>query len=242
MRIDLVALPSGLRHHHLHDRVVVVFDVLRATTTIVTALASGAAELRVFDSLDGASRAASQHHQARLLCGEQKCLPPPGFDLGNSPGDFTAERVAGKTIFMSTTNGTRAIVPARDARHLLAAALVNASATARHLALLQIDVTLLCAGTNGEVAPEDMLGAGAVADRLRQIVGPIEFGVETVEAERLFQDSRRDLVSTLRSTQGGRNVVNAGLEPDIDFAARLDAFGIAVNVRGDPPVARRIME
>ena len=109
MKIDVVPLPQMLTDEHVRDRVVVVFDVLRATTTIAAALAAGAEAIRVFDSLDAARSAAAAFAGDKLLCGELKCLPPPGFDLGNSPGTYLRDRVAGKMIFLSTTNGTRAL-------------------------------------------------------------------------------------------------------------------------------------
>src|SRR5438067_13203060 len=126
MQIDVVPLPQLLRDEHVRDRVVVVFDVLRATTTIAVALAAGAKEIRVFDSLDAARAAASEFSEPKLLCGETKCLPPQGFDLGNSPGAYFPAVVQGKTLFLSTTNGTRALVAAREAPFLFTGALVNA--------------------------------------------------------------------------------------------------------------------
>jgi 2-phosphosulfolactate phosphatase len=240
MKIDVVRLPRELKPDHLNGRVAVVLDVLRATSTIAAALFNGASEIRISDSIEIAQAAASHFTGARVLAGERQALPPPGFDLGNSPGDFTAERIGGKTIFLSTTNGTRAIVAARGAAHVLTGALVNSASTARHLASLKLDVTLLCSGTDGEFAPEDYCGAGAVVDRLQYLTS-VESSPTTVEAHRLFRKSRDDLPAFLRTTQGGRNVIRAGLEADIDFAARLDTLDVAVNVSGDPPAARRII-
>src|SRR5262245_24755418 len=158
MQVEVVPLPSQLQPEHLRNRSVVVFDVLRATTSIIAALANGADRIVVFESLDAARHAAAQAQDSSrpvLLCGESNCLKPPGFDLGNSPGDFARDVVRAKTIYLSTTNGTRAIGAARRAAGaLFAAALVNASATAAQLARLGRDVTLLCAGTKGQVAPE----------------------------------------------------------------------------------------
>jgi len=218
----------------------VVFDVLRATTTIVSALAAGARQVRVFDSLDAARSAARCFDGPKLLCGEQRCLPPEGFDLGNSPGHFTADRVGGRTVFLSTTNGTRAIVAARGAKRLFVAGLVNAAATARALAGEARDVTLLCAGTNGRRAVEDLIGAGAVAAALERF-GIVEHSSNTTRRTiRLFHDSRSRLSEVLRNTQGGQNVRNVGLDADIDFAARIDAFDLVAQVIGDPPVVRAV--
>src|SRR6185437_15784570 len=101
------------------------------------------------------------------ICGERQAVKPPGFDLGNSPGAFVAERVAGKILMMSTTNGTRAIIAARGASAVLIGALVNARAVTGALISTGLDVTLLCSGTEGEISLEYILGAGAVIQALR---------------------------------------------------------------------------
>lgn len=162
MQIDVVILPTLLLPAHLSDRVVVVFDVLRATTTMSAALAAGVREIRAFGDLGSAQSASAAFEGDKVLCGEINAVRPPGFDLGNSPAAFTAAKHAGRTVFMSTTNGTRAIVAARAAERMFIGALVNAAVTGRAVAKLGRDVTLLCSGTAGEVSAEDILGAGAV--------------------------------------------------------------------------------
>jgi 2-phosphosulfolactate phosphatase len=226
VNLDVVLLPKHLEPRHLADRTVVIFDVLRATTTIAAALAAGVEEIRVFGSTAAAAAAAAGHAGERVLCGEENCLPPAGFDLGNSPGDFRRERHGGRVVYMSTTNGTRAILAAREARTILAGALVNASAVARAVADLGDDVTLLCAGTGGQVAMEDLIGAGAVIAALRHPKS-LRAGSDTVPiARRLFEATRGDLRAALTESLGGRNVIAAGLLADIDFAARLDALDV----------------
>jgi 2-phosphosulfolactate phosphatase len=225
MRVDVALLPRDLDPQLLASRAVVVFDVLRATTTMTAALAAGVGEIRVFPNTEAARKEAASVglYPKPLLCGEENCLAPTDFDLGNSPGDFDRS-LKDRTLFMSTTNGTRAIIAAAEAKLLLVGALVNASAVAKVLAESKLDVILLCAGTNGKVAIEDVIGAGAVLTALKRI--------ERVEGEsdaarvalRLFEVSRDDLKSALSSGAGGRNVINAGLAADIDFAASLDRF------------------
>ena len=230
MQVEVVPLPSDLRVQHLHDRVVVVLDVLRATTTMIAALSACAREIKIFDSLDAAraaarlSRATSRGGVAdqELLCGEVRCRKPDDFALGNSPADFTRDVVAGRTLFMSTTNGTRAIVAASSAPLILVGALVNANAVARALAGQQRDVTFLCAGTDGQASLEDALGAGAIIDRLSQLAD-IPFLPKCVAD---FRAAKPILAHVLRTTPGGRNIISADLESDIDFAARLDVFDV----------------
>src|SRR5687768_14667634 len=181
---------------------------------MAAALAAGVEDIRVFGSLDEAARAAAAHTGARILCGEENCLPPAGFDLGNSPGAFRRELHAGRTAYMSTTNGTRAIVAARAARTVFAGALVNASAVARAVAGTGADVTLLCAG------------AGAVMAALAKTL-PISPESDTaLIAGRLYEAAAHDLRAALTESIGGRNVIAAGLLEDIAFAARVDALNV----------------
>jgi len=164
-----------------------------------------------------------------LLAGEVAALRPPGFDLGNSPRQYNSSH-RGWRIFLATTNGTRAIMAASGAATVLTAALVNAAATAKFCRSLGADVTLLCAGTEGQFSLEDFIGTGAVLAALRQ-TGEITVGNDAaLAAEALFTARRDQLRATLASGHGGHNVVAAGLEPDIDFAARLDALDVVCRV------------
>ena len=115
MTIDVVLLPRELRPEHLAGRTVVVFDVLRATTTMTAALAVGVKEIRIFGDLDAALEAGRAFEGPHLICGERNAVKPPGFDLGNSPGVFEPEIHRNITLFMTTTNGTVAILAAKEA-------------------------------------------------------------------------------------------------------------------------------
>lgn len=239
MNVDVALLLRDLPTLAGKAVTVVVFDVLRATTTLAAALTAGVGEIRVYENTTLAREAAAGA-EGVLLCGEEQCLPPPGFDLGNSPGAFDPRIHRGRTVCMSTTNGTRAVIAAGGARRILIGAIVNASAVARALGRAGKDggdVVLLCAGTGGEVAAEDVIGAGAVLHALRPL-GPVRLVSDVARmAEDLFVAHRSDLAGALRNTQGGRNVIAAGLEADIEFAARLDALDAVGEVRqGRPPV------
>ena len=230
MTIDVALLPADLASVDLANRAVVVLDVLRASTTMTAALAAGVKEIRVFGDVESARHAAQGSGREGLLCGEVRCLPPPGFELGNSPGAFGRVH-AGRIVFMGTTNGTRAIVAAAKAKTILIGAVVNAAAVAKVLQKIRLDVTLLCAGTNGRVAIEDIVGAGAVIAEL-QSRQAIDLASDVARmATLLFEAAKDDLPAVLRASQGGRNVIAAGLEEDVDFAARLDAIALVGVVR-----------
>jgi 2-phosphosulfolactate phosphatase len=245
---------------------VVILDVLRATSTIVTALAAGAREVRLFDSLGAARTAratfatltptdprldnqeskmgAIENRKSKienqkypvLLAGEQNCLKPPDFDLGNSPREHLPEKVGNATILLATTNGTRAAVAAKSAgaQILLAGSLLNAAATARALIprLDTRDTLLLCAGTNGQPALEDILGAGAILFALLQATyrADLAFSDTAWMAYHAFAAVRTRLPAALRLGQGGINVINAGLEDDVDHCARLDALPVGAEI------------
>lgn len=248
MRIDVAFLPRDADPEILKTRAAVVFDVLRATTSMTAALVAGVEEIQIFANVASVRKSAGEIglYPKPLLCGEENCLPPEGFDLGNSPGAFDRS-LKGRTLFMSTTNGTKAIIAARTAKLLLVGALVNASAVAGAVIESGLDVTLICAGTNGEMAIEDAIGAGAVIEALRQSSGQAlaRSGQAMEESDgarmalRLFQSAKNDLKGALSCGAGGRNVLRAGLSQDIDFAASLDRFGKVVG-RVENRVVRRL--
>ncbi|MGE5612611.1 MAG: 2-phosphosulfolactate phosphatase [Bacillota bacterium] len=232
MITDVTLLPKDLPTG-IDTQAVVVLDVLRATTSMAAALAAGVKEIRIFGDVASAQQAAKAYPGEALLCGEVRCLPPPGFDLGNSPGAFGPNH-AGRAVFMSTTNGTRAIIAARNAKIMLTGAIVNAAAVAAHLHALQLNATLLCAGTNGHVAMEDLIGAGAILHALQKHQALTLASDVARLALHLFEATRHDLRAALADAQGGRNVLDAGLPDDIDFAARLDSISAVGVVRSDP--------
>ena len=254
MLIDVVTLPALARPDQLAGRAVVVFDVLRATTVISTALANGADRVWVFDQVDDARAAAAEFAGPKLLIGERHSAKPEGFDFGNSPRDLTPQAVGGRTVFMTTTNGTHAIVTAAGAddppAHLFAGCVENAAATARRLAALGVDVTLLCAGTDRLFSFEDFVGCGAVADRLAAAapggVGPggveqggVEWGdVEPLDAalaaRSAFLGCADDREGWFARTRGGHNIRRVGQARDILDCATPDRLDVACRIDRTP--------
>jgi 2-phosphosulfolactate phosphatase len=225
MNVEVVLLPEHLHDRDLSRHTVIVFDVLRATTTITAALAMGIRLVRIFDSVAAAESAADAADPRPILCGEIKSLPPPGFDFGNSPRQFSPEQ-AGRDVFLATTNGTRAPDWARGRAGFFCGARVNAPTIAAAAAKGGRDIILLCSGTAGEISIEDTIGCGAVC---RDLLARGNFSIAGDAAriaDRLFLSTREDLRAALADGQGGRNVIAAGLEPDIEFCARLGRFSI----------------
>jgi 2-phosphosulfolactate phosphatase len=231
MKIEVVLLPEHLLPGMLRGKTAVIFDVLRATTTMTAALAAGVREIRVFASVEDVLRAAPEGDPGRVRCGERRCLRPEGFELGNSPGGFDSSH-RGKIVYMATTNGTKAILAAREASVRIAGALVNLSAVAELAVKLGRDVVLLCAGTGGAIAMEDAIGAGAVASAIVARGGELSGDVARMTV-RLFRESRTDLTAALSDAEGGRNVIGACLRQDIEFAAKMDSLNVVGVVDSD---------
>lgn len=167
MRIEVVPTAEAVTAEHVRDATVLVVDVLRASTSIITALAHGAAAIVPVAHPDEAHRRAAAHAADRaLVAGERRGEMLAGFDLGNSPVAFASERVRGRTVIFTTSNGTRALLAARPAAAIGVAALVNVSAAAAWAEAAGRDVTVVCAGDRGRVSLEDTVCAGLLVERL----------------------------------------------------------------------------
>src|SRR5262249_8185995 len=146
-QIDVYLLPALVEPHELTGKTVVVIDVLRATTTIIHALASGAREVLPFLEIGEAQQKATEVGETAVLGGERGGKPIPGFDLGNSPAEYTPDKVRGKTVVFTTTNGTRAMLRCHAAQRVLVGAFVNFSAVCREVGGEQ-ELAFVCAGTD----------------------------------------------------------------------------------------------
>jgi len=216
----------------------VVIDVLRASTTIATALAHGAAGVLPVADLAEARALAAGLGRGGLLGGERGGLRIEGFDLGNSPREYIPQRVAGKTIVITTTNGTAALHACRDAREILVGAIVNRTAVAdavRRLAtdVGRNDVHLVCAGTDGVVSGEDVLAAGAILDAATctRADGHVldDAALAALACFRRVAAApalRESLVAEFRRSPGGSNLVDLGMEADLPVAAAIDSLAV----------------
>ncbi len=226
----------------------VVVDVLRATTVMVHALAAGCEAVIPCAEIDEARETAAGL-PAALLVGERQGLPIPGFDLGNSPADFTEEVCQGKTLVMTTTNGTRAILASLEAERVYIASFGNLRATSTELSVqfLKKDhkhpVHIICAGTDGHISLEDSLLAGALAAQIVNLPSDPSsncFGNDEAlmvvcqwnEVERQLE--RRTLSSLLSLGRGGRNLDGIGLAVDFDASSRVDHLPLVAMLERDP--------
>lgn len=203
-------------------RIVVVIDVLRATSTMLEALVNGARGVLPVATVEDAVRKAEEiGRDLALLCGERDAEPIRGFHLGNSPQDFTADRVSGRSLIMTTTNGTPALLAASGAERCYIGSLLNVGAVAARLAAHDADALLLCAGREGEFALEDALCAGRILRRLHA-AGPVTHGNDAARAAMRLAGPRPITPRVLLRTRAGRRLDEIGRREDIIFCAHED--------------------
>ncbi len=254
-RIEVLFTPvefSALSPGRLSGTTCVVFDVLRATSTMLEALSQGALGIRPAGSIEDALELKRLHPQS-LLAGEREGLRiraaqanGTDFDLGNSPREFTAKAVKGREVIMTTTNGTRALKACHGAREVLIASFANIGAVARHLLREgPRNLFLVCGGTLENASFEDALGAGALADRIWTHYGELSVGNpddSATMAASLFRHHRAGLVESAALSRNGRRLLS---QPDLaadvplclaldrlDLVARMEADGV---IRATPP-------
>lgn len=213
MKIDVAFTPSGVTPAG-KGRLCVVVDILRASSSMVTALENGSSG--IYPVMETVEALSLTNGTDVLACGERNGVRLPGFHLGNSPREFTKQAVSGRYLAMSTTNGTAAIRAAMAFHRIFVGCFFNAPAISSFLAESGQDVTIVCAGREGVFSIEDALCAGMIASRLSGDMS------DTASACRaMFEALQNDLERILAESQHGRFLREIGFAEDIPFCARL---------------------
>ena len=232
MKLTVNFTPLGLKPTDIAGKPVLVIDILRCSTTIVSALANGArAVVPVIGGEEALRLARELERDTVLLCGERKLEPIPGFDLGNSPLEMTAERVAGKTLVMATTNGTAAIVASEPGSPVLIGAATNFSATveaARQALDEHGEMTILCSGRERAFALEDAYAAGRYCEVLmpgahRRSGELNDAAIAALELVRRYGDKWKPAVTASAAAEA---LKAAGYRDDIVAATEADRYAI----------------
>lgn len=228
-------LPSLVEASSLQGGVAVVIDVLRATTTIAHAFHAGVTHVYPVADIPAALTLADEFKQSGetvILGGEREGIAIPGFDLGNSPLEYSWDKCQGRMLIFSTTNGTRALLHARAADRIVTAGFVNFSAVCETLLEEKRPIHFICSGTNGYITLEDTLLAGAFLSAL------IPHRPNTMnDSARLAWDAFEChglvLSEALKLSAGGMNLQSIGLGDDISLAAEVDRLMLVPEVRYD---------
>jgi 2-phosphosulfolactate phosphatase len=257
-KLTVHLLPSLFDPSCLTGGIAVVIDALRATTTVAYALKNGARSIIPCESIEKAkSQRDSDGDSAELvpgtrhgllLGGERGGKQIPGFDLGNSPSEWSHEVVADQEIAFTTTNGTQALLRCTWADRIVTGAFANLQAVVDILTAESLPVHLVCAGTEGQISTEDCLFAGAVVDRLLNVSPPnSDVGEAAFEPDdaallvlshwKMASESPDGLFQAMKAGSGGRNLMRLGFEADIRIAATLDQVDLVPEYL---PQSRRI--
>lgn len=230
MRLDVFFSPIQVKPSDTAGRLVAIVDVLRASTTVATALGNGAKTVMPLEGADDVIvRSKEFHRSAVLLAGEQGMLPIHGFDLGNSPQSFTPEVVEGKTILLTTTNGTRALLRVQGARDIVVASYVNFTAV---LALMKVaassntDIAIICAGEEGGFTLEDAACAGRYVRAIPK--RPDAFEANDAAAASVLIEKRYgdNIAKVFKESAHGKALQEAGFGDDLAAAAEVDSYPV----------------
>ena len=230
MRLDVLFGVAALSPGDVAGRVVAVIDVLRASSTIATALANGARSIVPLESSEEVILRSKQFARRDVkLAGERRMLPIPGFDLGNSPGEYTPEAIEGKTILFATTNGTPALLATQGARDVIVASYVNLKAS---LAFLRTaargggDVTILCAGRERHFALEDAACAGRYVYQITKRLQQADVNDAALAASLIDRKYGDNLMRLFSTAAHGRALAAAGFEGDLAACAAVDSYPV----------------
>lgn len=246
MQVQIALLPNGLpKDWNAAESIAVVIDTLRFTTTACQALTQGALCVEVAAKVEAARTMATEARYSNddrpaLLCGERHCKVIEGFDLGNSPLEYRPEIVLGKRLVFTTTNGTLAVTAAQPAAQIWLGAMVNRRAIVDALlAEPPASVWIVCAGTDGSVALEDVLTAGAIASEVASRSAAVEIlgdsahlalaawrhvASESESREMKGSELTTRLLQAFEKASGGRNLIQTGFADDLHFAAQVDVL------------------
>ena len=230
MRLDVFFGGHQLAPADIQGRVVLVIDVLRASTTVAVALANGAKAVIPFESSDEViARAKQFEREDVLLAGERKMHAISGFDLGNSPREYKPEVVEGKTVLLTTTNGTVVLAGLQGARDVVVASYVNYSAVSamiRAAARGAADVTIVCAGRDKQFALEDAACAGRFARGVTRRLANVRLNDAAQACCLLDKRYGDDLDRLFEDSEHGRALKEAGYAEDLTVCAEVDAHPV----------------
>lgn len=212
---------------------IIVIDALRCSSTIVTALANGAKAIIPVKTVHEARRIHAKN-PSYILAGERGGLKPRGFNLGNSPLEYTSEKISGKTIILTTTSGTLALTYSREASWVLIGAFLNAKAIAEKASLIanaeDINISIVQAGTNGRFSLEDFICAGAIINELPECNIKLS---DAAQASLLaFKHAKDDLLAYVIRSDHSRRLIELGFIKDIEFSCKKDLFSVVPVYRG----------
>lgn len=224
MKVNVAFLPKDIPAGNLADTVCIVLDIFRATTSIVTAVSHGCKTIFPVASLEKAHETAQKLGHV-LLAGERKSIKIDGFDFGNSPFDFTEQKVKNQQIVMTTTNGTVAIHAADGAFRTLIGSFNNAAAVCLQAQQYKKDILIICAGTDRAFSLEDSLCAGLLVENLSKDK-QVALNDSALGARVMYQAAKDNLLATAIASSNGRRLVELSKEAEVEYCLRTNIVDV----------------
>lgn len=227
MKLNVLLSPVNADELFFTGKTTVVIDVLRASTTIITALANLAKEVIPVATVEFAVKVSGGMFGGHtLLGGERNTKKIEGFALGNSPAEYSKEAVEGKTIVYYTTNGTKAITKAKFSTNLFICSFINLAAVAKHLAKLNENIEIMCAGNNNLFSLEDSVCAGKLVENIIKTAPEYHLSDSAKSTLALNKEFGDDIFKLLNDCEHGRKLKENGFEEDLEFCSKLNLTDI----------------
>ena len=224
MKLNVLFSPVNADELYFTHKTAVVIDVLRASSTIITALSNGAKEIIPVASVEFAVNVSGGMSGGQtLLGGERNTIKIEGFALGNSPFEYSKETVQDKFIIFYSTNGSRAIVKTKFSDDSVICSFNNLSAVARYLVKLNKDVEILCAGDNNLFSLEDSVCAGMLIGELTKKKKSIKVSDSSAAAFALYEKFGKNIFDMLKNTEHGKKLLENNFEDDVEFCSKYNS-------------------
>jgi 2-phosphosulfolactate phosphatase len=223
MKLNVFLSPVIVDELYFTGKTTVVIDVLRATSTIVTAINNGAKEVVPVASVEFAVKVSGGMFGGQILLGgERNTKKIEGFALGNSPLEYSRDVVEGKTIVFYTTNGTKSIAKAKYSENLYTCSFLNISAVAEHLISLNTDIEIVCAGRNNYFSIEDSVCAGMLISKIIKVKKDSLLNDSGTAVLTLFKKFGANLIGMMRESDHGKILLENGFEVDLEYCSSID--------------------
>ncbi|MDP4144541.1 MAG: 2-phosphosulfolactate phosphatase family protein [Bacillota bacterium] len=230
MNIDLIISTEHIDKEKIKGKTVIVVDMLRATSVIITAISNGCRAVIPVLTVEEAKSIVGKKADKFILGGERRAVRIEGFQCSNSPLEYTSEMVKDKTLVITTTNGTRAIKGCEEAENILIGAIINAKAVAKKALEYNNDIVIVNAGTYGEFSIDDFICSGYIIDCIKQL-NQVELSDLAFTAHNIYINNT-DIKNYIKNARHYKVIENLGLHKDLEYCCKKDITDVAPEYRG----------
>lgn len=226
MKVDIIISADDIIESKIEGKIIVVIDMFRATSVIVTALNNGCREVRPYLTIEETLEYSKKlNRDEYLLGGERRAVKIEGFDLSNSPLEYTRELVDNKIVLMTTTNGTRTLTKSANAERILIAAMINAKAVAKKLLEINREVVIINAGTNGNFSMDDYICSGYIINEMLKINNTLDL-TDIAKTANIIYESNYEIMSYVKEATHYSVMKSLGLDNDIEYCTKKSIINI----------------